>query len=721
MIDLEYDGRHLVEHRFVPDLAGWRESVFTIANGYLSTRGSFEEPTPGESRASFLNGVFVEPPGELPLLGAVPDWTRVELSVDGELFDLVARPPAGYERRLDLTSGVLTRRILWRGAETGTIRVVFRRMVSMADRGLAALEITITALSDPVQIELDTGLDASVGSPVRPAWRAIAAGRTGQREMTLATESVDGAHRLTTACALVGAEAAEWVDDPGHPRFRLTTKLAAGESLRMLKLVTYGVDGASTELPAPTVSFDELAATSERRWRQRWETSTIEIDGDRLAEGALRFAAFQLIGAASPDDPRAGIGARLMSGFGYRHHVFWDADIFVVPYLTITQPDLARCHLGYRFRGLDGARRKASRLGRSGAFYAWEAAGTGDEVTPTWSQPASGPPIRIWTGEIEEHITADVAWTSDHYWRWTGDDSFLAEEGVEMIVEGSRYWADRLEVEDDGAHIRDVIGPDEYHIHVDDSFYTNLLAAWQLRRAATALEWLAARHPERHRVLAEDRGWEPGLAERLAGLAEHVVLRSREDGVWEQHAGFFALEPVDLSLYEPRLRSMYDLLGEERLQTTAVIKQPDVLMAGVLLPEMSGGIEALAANWRYYAPKSDHGSSLSLGFHSLAAALLGLVDEAYDSFLRAAAIDLGDTMGNGSAGIHAACQGGLLQAALFGFAGLSLSGPEPEVAPNLPGHWKSMGFTFVHRGTRHERVLDNKPAANSVGRERRLT
>jgi trehalose/maltose hydrolase-like predicted phosphorylase len=721
VIDLEYDGRNLIENRFVPDLAGWRESVFTIANGYLSTRGSFEEPTPGETRASFLNGVFVEPPGELPLLGALPDWTRVDLTVDGEAFDLVTRPPAGYQRRLDMTSGVLTRRVLWRGPETGTIRLEVRRMVSMADRSLAVLEVTVTALSDPVEIELGTGLDQSVGSPLRPAWRPIASGRTSQWGMSLETESVDGAHRLTTSCVLVGAEAAEWVDDQGHPRFRLTTMLAAGESLRLLKIVAYGVDGATTDLPAPTVTFDELAAASEQHWRQRWETSTIEIDGDRLAEGALRFAAFQLIGAASPDDPRAGIGARLMSGFGYRHHVFWDADIFVVPYLTITQPDLARCHLGYRFRGLDGARRKASRLGRSGAFYAWEAAGTGDEVTPTWSEPASGAPVRIWTGDIEEHITADVAWAADHYWRWTGDDPFMAGEGVEMIVEGARYWADRLEVEDDGAHIRDVIGPDEYHIHVDDSFYTNLLAAWQLRRAATAFEWLAAEHPERHRLLAEGREWEPRLAERMAGLADQMVLRARPDRVWEQHAGFFGLEPFDLAQYEPRVKTMFDLLGEDRLQTTAVIKQADVLMAGVLLPEPSGGIEALAANWDYYAAKSDHGSSLSLGFHALAAALLGHVEEAYESFLRATSIDFADAMGNGSAGIHAACQGGLLQAAIFGFAGLRLSGPDPVLAPNLPDHWKSMAFTFMHNGTRHDRVIDDKPAAPSVGRERRPT
>lgn len=144
---------------------------------------------------------------------------------------------------------------------------------------------------------------------------------------------------------------------------------------------------------------------------------------------ALRFAAFQLIGAAAPKDAGAAIGAKLASGFGYRHHVFWDTDLFVVPYFTVTQPDLARSHLGYRYQGLDGARRKAKRFGREGAFYAWESAGTGDEVTPEWTTPVHGLPIRIWTGELEEHITSDVAYAAHHYWQWSGDDRFMADQG----------------------------------------------------------------------------------------------------------------------------------------------------------------------------------------------------------------------------------------------------------------------------------------------------
>ena len=387
-----------------------------------------------------------------------------------------------------------------------------------------------------------------------------------------------------------------------------------------------------------------------------------------------------------------------MSGFGYRHHVFWDTDIFIAPYLTVTQPDLARTHLRYRAAGLDGARRKAASFGRAGAFYAWEAAGTGDEVTPKWSTPMFGDPVRIWTGEIEEHITADVAWALDHYQRWTGDDDFMREHGVEMMIEGAKYWASRLQREGDGLHLRDVIGPDEYHIHVDDNFYTNVMAAWHLRQGSKVGRWLQALDPDAAaRIVPDDQ-----TLGAFEAMADEIVIRQRADGVWEQHEGFFELDEIDLRRFEPRVLSVYDLLGEERIQSTAVIKQADVLMAMALLPGQTGLQEFGDANWSYYAPKADHGSSLSLSFHALLACEMNQPDLCYELFRRAAAIDLEDSMGNGADGIHAACQGGLLQTALFGFAGLHLSDGRPQTEARLPSHWDSIGFSFLHHGQLHD-------------------
>ncbi len=689
----------LAEDRFRPDLAGWKESLFSIGNGYLGTRGSFEEFRPGERRATFINGLFVEPPGQLPVLGAVPDWTDFSFTVDREPFDLVARPPAGYRRTLDLLGGELRRTVVWRGAETGTVRVEFRRIVSMARRHMAALHVQITALTDPVEIEMETGIRAGIPSPDVPAFVPVSNRRLDGSAFGGEFRSVDGRHLLHVACRVEGMPDPVYVQDPDHPRFVSSLVLDPGASAEVTKVVAYRSDAdAEALLPAAGTDYADLADASRAAWAERWRTSDIRIDGDPFAEFVLHFAAHQLIAAASSDDPRAAIGARLMSGFGYRHHVFWDTDIFVVPYFTVTQPDLARVHLGYRHRGLPGARRKAARLGRRGAFYAWESADTGDEVTPEWTTPTSGPPIRIWTGELEEHITADVAWAADHYWRWTGDDEFLESEGAEITIDGAIYWASRLDAEPDGLHLRKVIGPDEYHLHVDDNFYTNLLASWHLRRASAVYRWLKKRAPATATALLERLDVTEAEVLGFADLADRVALRRSPQGVWEQHAGFFDLEPIDLAAFEPRHRAIYDLLGEERLQRTAVIKQPDVLMAMALLPDETNLASVGHANWSYYLPKTDHGSSLSLPIHALLAARLGDPESAYEFFSRAAAIDHEDAMGNGADGIHAACQGGLLQAALFGFAGLHLDERGPAVSPRLPSHWASMAITYLHRG-----------------------
>ena len=695
-----------VEDRLVPPWVPWHASLFTIGNGHLGTRGSFEEGFADQEPATFIHGLFVTPPGRLPVLGAVPEWTGVAITVDGEPFRLDLRSPAGFERRLDLRTGVLTRTVVWRGADTGVLKAVFRRTASMDDPGLVALDVTFTAMTEPLIITLETGLDSTVAGPDGALWRTTAWDQIDATSLMLSARSIDDAHDLTVRCRVSGIEAATMVDDPRHPRLRATFTLDPGHRRTITKVVRYDVPGSQNRGLPEVSDLDDVVAASATHWGRRWAASRVDLDGDPPSELALRFAAFHLIAASPPREVAGSIGARLLSGYGYRHHVFWDTDIYVVPYLTVTQPDLALTHLRYRHRGLPGARRKAASHGRRGAFYAWEAADTGDEVTPLWGQMPNGEPIRIRTGEIQDHITACVAWATDHYRRWSGDDDFMRRRGVEMILDGAEYWASRLEVDDHGiGHIRDVIGPNEYHVHVDDSFFTNAMAAWQLRAAAAASEWLADAAPHTHRALLASLGIDSGEVARYRQVADHLAVHRRPDGVFEAHDGFFELEPVDLTAFQPSRASLQVLLGEKRAQEVQLVKQADVVMALVLLDEYRPSPETLAANFDYYAPKTDHGSSLSLAMHSLAASMIGRPAEAYDYFIRAVAIDHDDAMDRGWHGIHAATQGGLLQATLFGFGGLHLDGGSPRVEARLPEAWQSLGFSFVHHGVRHERLV----------------
>ena len=474
----------LTEDRVWPERVPWKESLFSIANGHLGTRGSFEEGYGDSVPATFMHGLFVTPPGDLPYLAPLPDWTGVSITVDGVRFRLDDRIPLGYERILDLRTGVLTRRVVWRGPGTGVIRAEFRRLLSMAVPELAAMEVKVTSLTDDIQVGVETGLDGSISGPFGAPWRRLDWERTAPDRLDMRAESDDRQAAVTATSCVRGLGPLGLAHHSRRPRLTANLDLAPGEWLGFTKYTVFRGDEGATTAEVPGGGFDEVAAASAAEWAQRWETSGIEVSGDPFAEQALRFAAFHVIGGAPRSSDRAGIGARLLTGYGYRHHVFWDTDIFVMPYLTMTQPDLARAHLGYRYRGLDGARRKAARYGRAGAFFAWESAGTGDEVTPDWGETAGGEKIRIRTGEIEEHIVADVAYAVDHYLRWSDDQGFLSEQGAEMILDGARYWQSRAEVDRKGrAHLRNVIGPDEYHVGVDDNFFTNAMAAWHLRAA----------------------------------------------------------------------------------------------------------------------------------------------------------------------------------------------------------------------------------------------
>ena len=232
------------------------------------------------------------------------------------------------------------------------------------------------------------------------------------------------------------------------------------------------------------VELEPLLAEHRAAWAARWAAAEVGIEGHDDLQRAARFAVFHLQ-AAGPSDGESAVGARGLAGDGYKGHVFWDTDVFVLPHLAATQPAAARAMLEYRLRRLEAARAHARASGREGARFPWESARTGEDVTPPFGTLPNGQRMPILTGLHEEHVTADVAWAATFYSDWTGDRAFAEGPGRTLLVETARYWASRLELDPDGsAHIRHVIGPDEYHEDVDDNAFTNVMARWNLRRAA---------------------------------------------------------------------------------------------------------------------------------------------------------------------------------------------------------------------------------------------
>jgi trehalose/maltose hydrolase-like predicted phosphorylase len=432
---------------------------------------------------------------------------------------------------------------------------------------------------------------------------------------------------------------------------------------------------------ADEAGFERLLREHREAWGERWQEADVVLEGDAELQHAIRFALFHLI-ASVADRGEAAVGARGLAGSAYRGHVFWDSDVFVLPFLAATHPEAARAMLEYRVRRLPAAREAAKELGRQGARFAWESAATGADVTPASARLATGEVVRIRTGELEEHIVADVAWAAACYLDWTGDAAFAAGPGRDLLVETARYWASRVRLERDGsAHIYGVIGPDEYHEPVDDNAFTNVLARWNLRRAS-ALEGID--EDERRRWLA--------VAEAL------VDGYDRASGIYEQFAGFFELEPLVIEEIAPRRPIAADLLlGAERTASAQVLKQADVLMLHHLVPdEVARG--SLVPNLDFYEPRTAHGSSLSPAIHASLFARAGRYRPALSALRIAARMDLDDLSGSTAGGLHVATMGGVWQALAFGFAGVCPVTDGLLVDPRLPSEWSALELCLRLRG-----------------------
>jgi trehalose/maltose hydrolase-like predicted phosphorylase len=438
---------------------------------------------------------------------------------------------------------------------------------------------------------------------------------------------------------------------------------------------------------AADADFDRLLKEHREAWASRWEDADVVVEGDADLQHAVRFGLFHLM-ASVADAGEAAVGARGLSGLAYRGHVFWDSDVFVLPFLAATHPPAARAMLEYRIRRLPAALAIAREAGHAGARFPWESARSGFDVTPSSARDRTGAVVPIRTGRLAEHIVADVALAAACYEDWTGDDAFRAGPGSDLLFETARYWASRVRRDRSGvAHIYGVVGPDEYHDSVDDNAFTNVMARWNLRRAAD-------------RAAADPR---IGDEERLAWLEISNAVVDGFDArtqLYEQFAGFFDLEPLIIAEIAQRRPIAADLLlGRERVRAAQVIKQADVLMLHHLIPDdVAPG--SLEPNLAFYEPRTAHGSSLSPGIHAALFARAGRLDEATAALDIASRLDLDDLTGTTAGGLHLATMGSVWQAIVLGFAGLRPEDGVLRIDPHVPEAWGGLEIRVRFRDSR---------------------
>jgi trehalose/maltose hydrolase-like predicted phosphorylase len=620
-------GRDPLRHRIT-------ETLFTVGASGLATRGSLEEPNPESVPLLLAAGVYVGSGAGQALLPG-PGWTGL----------LIEPPPGEDERILDLRTGVLLREEL--AADGAPVRTL--RFASAATPGVVAL-----------RAEGQTGR-VRAGNPFsRAAGTNTIRGRLGSRFWAKADATGSGG---------IAAVAVQRTGRDGSVR---TIERLAAYVADEHRPASVGI-AATLADAAAEIGFDRLLGEHRAAWARRWDAVDVHIEDDPATQLAVRYALFQLWCNVNRHDELA-VGARGLSGNGYSGHVFWDADVFVLPAMLSIDPPAARAMIRYRLHRLAAAQERALAEGRRGARFPWESASTGEEVTPT-AGGLGGSLMPILTGKREEHVTADVAWAAARYADWVGLGDANRPE-LPLLLETARYWASRCRRDADGsAHIEQVIGPDEYHECVDDNAYTNGMARWNLRAAADAAR--------RAGIVNEEANQWRQLADRI------VEGYDATTGRYEQFAGYYKLEPLLIADFAQPPVAADLLLGRERVAGSQLIKQPDVLMLHHVIPD-DVQADSLVPNLDFYEPRTAHGSSLSPAVTASLFARAGRPDEALAMLAQALTLDLGDTTGMTAAGLHLANLGGVWQALVGGFAGLTVRHGGLVLDPRLPSSWGSL-------------------------------
>jgi alpha,alpha-trehalose phosphorylase len=745
----------IVETRFSREHLGRAETIFSVGNGYIGIRGGFEEGRPGQSPGTFLNGfhetwpiVHAEDAYGLARTGQtivnVPDATNLKLYVDDEpLYLPTARTPH-YERAIDFRKGVLTRDLTWSTASGKHVRVSSKRFVSFEHRHLVVMtfEIEMLDAAAPVVVssqiinrqdhrpedeprahaDLDPRLGKVFDHEVllprvteQDGHRLLLGYRTANSGMKLGI-GVD--HEISTACE---HSAETSLMDGRGGKMVLTADALPGVPIKVTKYVAYQ---HSRNVPSREL-VDRCGRTIDRAMRDGshaleeaqhrifggfWERADVEVDCEydgKQVQQAVRWNLFQLA-QASWRAEGAGIPAKGLTGQAYEGHYFWDAEVYVLPFLAYTQPRIARNLLRFRHSMLDQARLRAREMAQRGALFPWRSI-NGEEASAYYA-----------AGTAQYHINADVSHAIRKYVDVRGDHDFLAEVGAEILVETARLWEDLGFYGEDGCfHIHGVTGPDEYTTVVNDNAFTNLMARLNLNYAASSVRTMKEERPEDYRALVHAVGLQVEEIDAWERAAELMFVAFDETrGIHPQDTNFLERERWDLQATPrdrfPLLLHFHPLV----IYRFQVLKQADIVLAMFLLGN-EFSVEQKRRNFFYYDPLTTGDSSLSACVQSIVAAEVGEDRKALEYFEYALMMDLADIAGNVSDGVHVASTGGVWMALTHGFGGLRDFDGFLSFDPHLPRGWDRLSFpirfrdrqmriTLTHQEERYE-VEEGEP------------
>ncbi|MDM9631010.1 glycosyl hydrolase family 65 protein [Robiginitalea aurantiaca] len=725
-------GWEIIQDAFDPEDLVTTGSNFMIGNGYLGYRGTFDNWGPEEFVACVVTDTWDQAKdSRWSELCNVPNGLFSEIKADGETCSLFSGSLKNYSHRLDLRYGLNSRKIQWVGSNGQGVELESRKFASYDTHNLLVQEFKFSAVKSGIYT-LKTGINGEV-------WSLNGSHFKSGKTLRL-TEDLIGSHLQTYE---LGTEVAivEGVNLKGNPPEEMhisksgdsifreyTFHLKPGETVALEKVIAIAHSneledplGAAQKMVHDALGkgYAELFTSHKKPWDAFWKISDIQISGNPEAQLLTRFNLYQAF-IATPTHANLPVGARGLSCQVYQGAAFWDQETYNLPMFAFTHPEIAERLVAYRYDTLQGARRKAQGLGYYGAFYAWTSGKTGDELFPDFffTDVLTGRPIRNHFNCWQIHISPDVVYGIWLYYQATGDWDFIVKQGAEVLFEVAHFLVSRVHLKKDKGRyeIIRVLGPDEYHENVDNNAFTNYLARYALQKACIVYDRLAIEQNETLKALVGKIELPQMARGDWQEISENLFLPQPdpETGIIEQFDGYFKLEDIRPDALRKRLIDPGEYWGWPNgiAIHTQVLKQADVIQLLAMLDGFSQ--EILTANYEYYEPRTEHGSSLSPSVHALVASKAGHPEEAYRYFLESAGIDLYNeskkVMSGGSflGGIHTAAAGGVWLILVKGFAGMVLTDDGVSFRPALPETWDAYTFKIRIKGCLLEVGLNQK-------------
>ena len=703
---------NIIVQGFDPKQVTKHESLFSLGNGAMGCRANFEEQYTGETfQGSYIGGVYYPdktkvgwwkngyPEYFAKVLNA-PSWLGINISINNCPLDLnTCIEVKDFRRQLNMKEGWYERSFTATLPNEQQVQVKVQRLLSLRHDAMGALHYQITPLTADAQLQIESYLDSGVKNNDanwdEHFWNTLAITHQGNRAAIIAETKKTKfkvctfmQNALAVNQQLVAAQATTHTAD-NYISKQYEVNVKKGDTLAIEKIGGYVTAESNTEnallaentfaLLNENINFTTLLQQQKEDWAAIWETADIEIDGDVKAQQAIRFNIFQLNQTYSGKHSQLNIGPKGFTGEKYGGSTYWDTEAYCLPfYMATKSPQVARNLLLYRYKQLPQAIANAQKLGFSqGAALYPMVTINGEECHNEWE---------ITFEEI--HRNGAIAFAIYNYVRYTGDSDYIKDYGIEVLIGIARFWAQRVSFSaEKGKYvILGVTGPNEYENNVNNNFYTNYIAAWCLRYAA---EQVNNTHTT-HASTDECKQW--------LHIADNIYLPySEKYGIYLQQDGFLDKELKPTTALSPQERPINQHWSWDRILRSPYIKQADTLQ-GFYFFQNHFSKEALQKHYDFYSQFTVHESSLSPCVHSILAAKLGMIDEAYQLYLRTARLDLDDYNKEVHEGLHITSMAGTWLSIVEGFGGLQVEADKLTFAPQIPPTWQRYSFKVFFRG-----------------------